>query len=183
VTHLRRTLTLCAGGATLLLAACGYPDATASSGPAATTEQTTPTPLAGADSFSEGAGIEPTTFPDGLKWINLKVGTGPMATRGDVVRVHYTGWLANGTKFDSSRDSGQPFDVTLGQGQTVQGFEEGILGMQVGGRRRIIIPPALGYGDQGQPPTIPPKSTLDFTVELVAITGHASPSPSPSPSQ
>jgi FKBP-type peptidyl-prolyl cis-trans isomerase len=173
---------LAAAAAALVLAGCGYSDPTASAGSAATTAQTTPTPLAGVDNFNEGANLEPTTFPDGLKWVNLKVGTGPVATKGDTVKVHYTGWLANGTKFDSSRDTGQPFDVSLGQGQTIQGFEEGMLGMQAGGRRRIIIPPALGYGDQGQPPTIPPKSTLIFTVEMVAITGHASPSPGASPS-
>ncbi|MDQ6790954.1 MAG: FKBP-type peptidyl-prolyl cis-trans isomerase [Candidatus Dormibacteraeota bacterium] len=175
-------LAVLVAGAALLLAGCGYPDATANSGPAATTQQTTPTPLAGSDNFNEGSGQQPTTFPDGLQFIDLKVGTGPAAAPGDTVRVHYTGWLANGNKFDSSRDRGQPFDVTLGQGQVIPGWDEGIPGMKVGGRRKLIIPPALAYGDQGQPPTIPAKATLYFTVELVAITAHASPSPGTSSS-
>jgi FKBP-type peptidyl-prolyl cis-trans isomerase len=160
------------------LVACGYPDPAANRGVAATTEQTTPTPLAGTDDFNEGSGKPVITLPDGLKYINLKVGDGELATANSTVRVHYTGWLSSGQKFDSSRDRGQPFDVTLGAGQVIPGWDEGIPGMKVGGRRKLIIPPALAYGDQGSPPTIPPNATLTFTVELLAVTA-APPSPSP----
>jgi FKBP-type peptidyl-prolyl cis-trans isomerase len=175
-----------AGFATMLLIACGYPDPATATGPAATTEQTTPTPSAGADDFNEGAGKTPVKFPDGVEWIDLRVGEGPAATNGSTVRVHYTGWLASGKKFDSSRDGGQPFDVTIGAGKVIPGWEEGLLGMKVGGRRKLIIPPSLGYGAQGQPPVIPANATLYFTVEVLAITPPpaspaASASPAPTP--
>jgi FKBP-type peptidyl-prolyl cis-trans isomerase len=170
-----------AGFATMLLIACGYPDPATATGPAATTEQTTPTPSAGADDFNEGAGKTPVKFPDGLQFIDLKVGEGPAATTGSTVRVHYTGWLSSGKKFDSSRDRGEPFDVTIGSGNVIPGWEEGLLGMKVGGRRKLIIPPSLGYGAQGQPPVIPPNATLYFTVEVLAITPPGSPGASASP--
>jgi FKBP-type peptidyl-prolyl cis-trans isomerase len=170
-----------AAAAALLLVACGYPDPVASTGSAATTTQTTPTPAAGADDFNEGASKQVITLPDGLKYINLRTGDGALATASSTVRVHYTGWLASGKKFDSSRDRGQPFDVALGQGQVIAGWDEGIPGMKVGGRRKLIIPPALAYKDQGSPPTIPPNATLTFTVELLAVTAATSPSPSASP--
>jgi FKBP-type peptidyl-prolyl cis-trans isomerase len=175
-----RSLSALAGVAALLfLVACGYADPAGSGGPAATTDQTTPTPLAGVDDFNEGAGKPVITLPDGLKYINLKVGDGALATSKSTVRVHYTGWLSSGQKFDSSRDRGQPFDVTLGQGQVIPGWDEGIPGMKVGGRRKLIIPPALGYGDQGSPPVIPAKATLVFTVELLGVTAAPPPSPGP----
>ena len=176
-----RSLVVLAGIAALLFAACGYPDPSGNQGPVATTEQTTPTPLAGADSFNEGAGMPVITLPDGLKYINLKVGDGEVATAKSTVRVHYTGWLSSGQKFDSSRDRGQPFDVSLGQQQVIAGWDEGIPGMRVGGRRKLIIPPALAYKDQGSPPTIPPNATLTFTVELLAVTPAPSASPGASP--
>jgi peptidylprolyl isomerase len=169
--------------AALLLVSCGYPDPNANSGAVATTQQTTPTPVAGSDSFDEGAGKPVITLPDGLKYINLKVGDGALATANSTVSVHYTGWLASGQKFDSSRDRGQPFEVQLGQGQVIEGWDEGIPGMKVGGRRKLIIPPALAYKDQGYPPTIPPNATLTFTIELLAVSAAppASPGASPSP--
>jgi len=177
-----RSRSALAGVAALLfLVACGYADPAGSGGSAATTDQTTPTPLAGVDDFNEGSGKPVITLPDGLKYINLKVGDGALATSKSTVRVHYTGWLSSGQKFDSSRDRGQPFDVTLGQGQVIPGWDEGIPGMKVGGRRKLIIPPALGYGDQGSPPVIPAKATLVFTVELLAVTAAPSPSPGASP--
>ena len=162
-----RSLVALAGVAALLLIACGYPDPAGNQGSVATTQQTTPTPLAGADDFNEGAGKPVITLPDGLKYINLKVGDG---------------WLASGQKFDSSRDRGQPFDVTVGQGQVIAGWDEGIPGMKVGGRRKLIIPPALAYKDQGSPPTIPPNATLIFTVEVLAVTAAPSASPGAGPS-
>ena len=178
-----RSLFALAGAAALLLAACGYPDPTSSSGPVATTQQTTPTPAAGSDDFNEGAGKTPVTFPDGLKIIDLRVGQGTATVvSGSTVSVHYTGWLSSGQKFDSSRDRGQPFQLTVGGGSVIPGWDEGLLGMKVGGRRKLIIPPALGYGDQGQPPTIPPNATLYFTIEVLSIAPPAPQGASPSPS-
>lgn len=109
-----------------------------------------------------------TTTPSGLKYADLVVGSGAEATSGSTASVHYTGWLENGTKFDSSLDRGQPFDVKIGAGEVIKGWDEGLQGMKVGGKRQLIIPPALGYGsaDQG---TIPPNSTLIFEVELVDV--------------
>lgn len=100
---------------------------------------------------------------------DIKVGKGPAAKKGDHVVVHYTGTLTDGTKFDSSRDHGQPFDFTLGQGGVIKGWDEGVPGMKVGGRRKLTIPGALAYGPHGSPPKIPPNATLIFDIELIAI--------------
>jgi FKBP-type peptidyl-prolyl cis-trans isomerase len=107
--------------------------------------------------------------PDGLQYWDIKVGTGDAAVQGKPVRVHYTGWLTNGKKFDSSVDRGQPFTFTLGAGQVIKGWDEGVAGMKVGGKRQLKIPPALGYGAQGVGP-IPPNSILIFDVELLGVT-------------
>ena len=109
--------------------------------------------------------------------IDHQIGTGTEAVSGKTVAVHYTGTLEDGSKFDSSRDSGQPFQFTIGQGQVIPGWDEGIPGMKAGGRRKLIIPPALGYGSQGSSPVIPPNATLVFVVELVSVAPGASPSP------
>jgi peptidylprolyl isomerase len=101
-------------------------------------------------------------------YIDEKVGDGASPQVGQNVSVHYTGWLTNGTKFDSSRDRGQPIAFPLGQGRVIQGWDEGIASMKVGGKRRLIIPGALAYGPSGRPPTIPPNATLIFDTELVA---------------
>jgi FKBP-type peptidyl-prolyl cis-trans isomerase len=109
------------------------------------------------------------TLPGGLKYQDLTVGTGAEATPGRRITVHYTGWLTDGTKFDSSVDRGQPYTLTLGAGEVIQGWDQGIVGMKVGGKRRLEIPPQLAYGERGFPPVIPPNSTLIFEVELVDV--------------
>lgn len=105
----------------------------------------------------------------GLGYQDLLVGQGAEAVPGSHVFVHYTGWLTNGLKFDSSRDRGELFDFALGQGQVIAGWDEGVAGMKVGGRRKLVIPPALGYGDQGAGGVIPPGATLIFDVELCRV--------------
>ncbi len=179
-----RTLrTAALAGGLLLLAACGYPDPTPNQGPVAGVAAPTSTPSPGADSFSTGADKTPTKFPDGLQLVDVKTGDGAQVKKNDLLSVQYTGWLSDGTKFDSSRDRGKAFDVTIGAGQVIPGWDEGVPGMKVGGIRRLIIPSALGYGAQGSPPVIPANATLVFLIEVVADKGPApSPSPSASPS-
>ncbi len=99
----------------------------------------------------------------------LQPGAGDVAASGQMVRVHYTGTLTDGSKFDSSVDRGTPFEFRLGAGMVIQGWEQGIVGMRVGGRRKLVIPPDLGYGASGFPPVIPPNSTLVFEVELLGV--------------
>jgi len=116
---------------------------------------------------SMNAGV--TTLPDGLKYEDLKVGDGPVAENGMNVQVNYTGWLTDGTKFDSSLDRGQPFAFTLGGGNVIRGWDEGVKGMKVGGKRKLTIPPDLGYGAAGAGGTIPPNATLVFEVDLLKV--------------
>jgi FKBP-type peptidyl-prolyl cis-trans isomerase len=112
-----------------------------------------------------------TTTKSGLKYMDEKVGTGEIAMKGDTVTVNYTGWLytdgKRGAKFDSSLDRNQPFQFRLGARQVISGWDEGVEGMKVGGKRQLIIPPDLGYGARGFPGVIPPNSTLEFEVELL----------------
>jgi FKBP-type peptidyl-prolyl cis-trans isomerase FkpA len=107
----------------------------------------------------------------GLKYDDLDLGTGELAIAGNRVSVHYTGWLLDGDKFDSSLDRNQPFQFTLGKGMVIAGWDEGVAGMKVGGKRRLTIPPQLGYGAQGAGGVIPPNATLVFDVELLSIEG------------
>jgi FKBP-type peptidyl-prolyl cis-trans isomerase len=109
------------------------------------------------------------TTESGLKYVDLVIGKGAMAQEGSNVYVHYTGWLEDSTKFDSSKDRGRPFNFVLGAGQVIAGWEEGVFGMKEGGKRKLIIPPALGYGERGVPGVIPPNATLIFEIELVKV--------------
>lgn len=105
----------------------------------------------------------------GLKYEDTVVGTGAEAKSGQKVSVHYTGTLTDGKKFDSSKDRGQPFQFTLGVGQVISGWDEGVAGMKVGGQRTLTIPPNLGYGSRGAGGVIPPNATLIFEVELLDV--------------
>jgi peptidylprolyl isomerase len=128
------------------------------------TASTTPTP----STSPAAAGGNVITTPSGLKYVEVKIGTGATAAAGQQVSVHYTGTLESGQKFDSSLDRGTPFQFNLGGGQVIKGWDEGIAGMKIGGKRKLIIPPNLGYGARGVGP-IPPNATLLFDVELVGI--------------
>jgi FKBP-type peptidyl-prolyl cis-trans isomerase len=108
------------------------------------------------------------TTPSGLKYVDLVVGTGPEAEAGKTVVVHYKGWLTDGTPFDSSVDRG-PFSFALGAGRVIKGWDEGVAGMKVGGKRKLVIPPQLGYGARGAGSVIPPNAELIFEVELLKI--------------
>ena len=105
----------------------------------------------------------------GLKYEDLVAGDGEEAKAGQTVTVHYTGWLENGTKFDSSKDRNDPFRFKLGAGQVIRGWDEGVAGMKVGGSRKLTIPAALGYGARGAGGVIPPNATLNFDVERLAV--------------
>ena len=107
--------------------------------------------------------------PSGLVIEDLVMGNGNTAAAGQRVSVHYAGWLTNGTKFDSSKDRGQPFMFSLGRGEVIRGWDEGVSGMKVGGKRKLTIPPELGYGARGAGKVIPPNATLLFEVELLAV--------------
>jgi len=109
------------------------------------------------------------TTASGLKYTDLVEGTGATPQRGQTVTVHYTGTLENGKQFDSSRDRGTPADFRIGVGAVIKGWDEGLMMMKVGGRRRLVIPAAIGYGPQGRPPDIPGNATLIFDVELLGV--------------
>jgi FKBP-type peptidyl-prolyl cis-trans isomerase len=142
-----------------LLVACGGGDTDGGNGSEA-----------GADSDEEATCDQGVVETDsGLKYEILTCGEGETAEKGDTVSVHYVGTLADGTKFDSSRDRGEPFAFPLGAGQVIQGWDEGVAGMQIGETRKLTIPPELGYGPSGTGP-IPPNATLIFEVELLDIT-------------
>ncbi len=126
----------------------------------------------GDDSFAPELGVDldaMTETASGLMYQDLVVGDGAVAQAGDTVSVHYTGWLKDGTKFDSSVDRGTPFEFPLGAGRVIPGWDEGVAGMRVGGQRKLVIPPELGYGDSGAGGVIPGGATLVFDVELLEI--------------
>jgi FKBP-type peptidyl-prolyl cis-trans isomerase len=149
----------------LVLTACGGERKAApasSEAPASSGSAMTFAPQLGVDMASM------TKTPSGLAYKDVKVGDGAEAKAGQMATVHYTGWLPNGTKFDSSRDRGEPFAFPIGAGQVIKGWDEGVAGMHVGGRRLLVIPASLGYGESGSDP-IPPNSTLVFDVELLGV--------------
>ncbi|MBI1798303.1 MAG: FKBP-type peptidyl-prolyl cis-trans isomerase [Candidatus Eisenbacteria bacterium] len=126
-----------------------------------------------ASSATAGSAVSSTpkevTMPNGLKYEDLRVGDGAIAESGMTATVNYTGWLTDGTKFDSSLDSGKPFSFRLDAGQVIRGWDEGVKGMRVGGKRKLTIPPDLGYGAAGAGGAIPPNATLVFDVELLGV--------------
>lgn len=113
--------------------------------------------------------METVTTPSGLKYVDLQPGTGATPKQGQTVTVHYTGTLLDGSKFDSSRDRGQPFQFRIGVGQVIKGWDEGVGSMKVGGRRKLTIPPDLAYGSRGAGGVIPANATLEFDVELLGV--------------
>lgn len=140
-------------------------------------DATSATPTAGAPTGMSGAATttppsaattKEVTMPTGLKYEDVVVGTGAEAQKGKRVSVHYTGRLQDGTKFDSSLDRGEPYTFVLGSGSVIQGWDEGLVGMKVGGKRKLTIPPSMGYGPSGMGP-IPPNATLLFDCELMDV--------------
>jgi FKBP-type peptidyl-prolyl cis-trans isomerase FkpA len=144
--------------------------------PAATTAATSTSPAnsnSNSNSTQPAGGPTPNgtevTMSDGLQYTDEVVGTGAEATTGKTAVVNYTGWLMDGTKFDSSLDRNQPFSFPLGAGQVIKGWDEGVAGMRVGGKRVLIVPPQLGYGARGAGGVIPPNATLKFEVQLLDV--------------
>jgi len=177
--------------AALAATACGYPDPYAGTGAVANESpnpSASPSVSPGVDDFGTCYNAKGVTFPDGLKSFDLKVGTGAAAKTGQNAEVQYTGWLTDGHPFDSSRFAGRTaFTFQLGQGQVIPGWDEGVLGEQIGGKRCLTIPAELAYGAQGQTDQstgtviIPPNAILVFEIELVSLAPGPTPSPTPRP--
>jgi FKBP-type peptidyl-prolyl cis-trans isomerase len=149
-------------------AACSGSCSSCSKSSAGATD-TAPSPSASVPALAE-AGVDPA--PEALGIEDVAVGKGREAKVGDTIRIHYVATLAeSGTEFDSSRRRGAPFELVLGTGRVIRGWDQGMIGMRVGGTRRVTIPPSFGYGDSGAPPLIPPKATLVFEIELLAVKG------------
>ena len=153
----------------LVAAAAALPATTWAAGPDA--PNTSAKATSGSPSNSKSSSrAEPktVTLASGLKYVDLEVGTGLEFKTNMLVLINYEAWLADGTKFDSSYDRREPFNLKVGAGQVIQGWDEGMVGMKVGGKRKLIIPPALGYGEAGAPPRIPPNATLTFEIKALA---------------
>jgi FKBP-type peptidyl-prolyl cis-trans isomerase len=159
-----RPTLLLAAIAVLTLAGCASAPPPAPPTPAGTTAAAPAVPVPAAPAVQE------VSTASGLRYVDLLVGDGALAEDGMTVAVHYTGWLSDGTKFDSSRDRGErPFTFQLGAGQVIRGWDDGVKGMRVGGKRKLTIPPDLGYGERGAGGVIPPNATLVFEVEFVGV--------------
>lgn len=159
------------GSLVLVLAACGG-GAEEAAPPDETVTVEEPAPAMMAATFAEELNVNPDELEEtesGLRYQDLEAGGGTEAAGGNTVVVHYTGWLTDGTKFDSSHDRAEPFSFVLGQGRVIQGWELGLLGMKEGGKRKLVIPPDLGYGPAGAGGVIPPNATLVFDVELLEV--------------
>lgn len=154
----------------LTVSACADPPDETADAPEEFAPMALPAPVA--DSYADELGVDLDAMDrtdSGLYLFDVETGSGDVVESGDRVRVHYTGWLPDGTKFDSSHDRDEPFDVTIGVGSVIPGWDEGVPGMQPGGVRRLVIPPALAYGDAGAGGVIPPDATLVFDIELLEI--------------
>jgi FKBP-type peptidyl-prolyl cis-trans isomerase len=153
----------------ILLAGCGKKEAPP---PQSATQADVKAPAPDQPETSSGIPLvngDTITTPSGLKYIDVVVGQGVAPAAGQAIKAHYTGWLTNGSKFDSSRDRGEPIEFPIGQGRVIKGWDEGLSSMKAGGRRMLIIPPDLAYGERGTPGgPIPPGATLVFDVELVS---------------
>jgi FKBP-type peptidyl-prolyl cis-trans isomerase len=160
-TSLRRTAA--AAALALALAACDRGDTALPPG----------NPDPAANTYAPALGVQLPAFyktPNGVYYQDVTTGTGQVAIENRTAVVHYTGWLPNGTKFDASRDHGsEPFKFTIGAGQVIRGWEEGVAGMKVGGKRKLVIPAVMAYGNEQMGNVIPPKATLVFEVELVGV--------------
>jgi FKBP-type peptidyl-prolyl cis-trans isomerase len=155
--------------AVMVFAATGCNETKSGGASTATSETPATTQAKPAEPAPAAASGSEVTMSNGLKYQDLKVGDGAMAENGANVSVHYTGWLTDGTKFDSSVDRGQPFQFKLGTGSVIRGWDEGVKGMRVGGKRKLTIPAELGYGAAGAGGVIPPNATLVFDVELLGV--------------
>lgn len=158
----------------LLLAACSGSEPAAGTAPATHAEshaaKASANPSAKPSAKpSDVSALTPQTSPTGLTWYVLQEGTGPQPTSGQTVAVHYSGWLTDGTPFDSSLDRGRPITFPVGTGRVIKGWDEAVLSMKVGEKRQLHIPPEIGYGERGFPPVIPANATLVFDVELVKV--------------
>ncbi|HZT07196.1 MAG TPA: FKBP-type peptidyl-prolyl cis-trans isomerase [Chloroflexota bacterium] len=163
-----RAVLLLVSLAAMTLACSSAPDNSGYRPPRNTAPTAQPTPVAQNIPMPSVSGAE-TTTASGLRYIDVVEGTGPMPQAGQTVDVNYTGWLENGQMFDTSQKRGTPFEFRLGAGQVIKGWDEGVATMKVGGKRRLIIPPDLAYGDKGGGSAIPPNATLIFDVELVKV--------------
>ncbi|MBV9100896.1 MAG: FKBP-type peptidyl-prolyl cis-trans isomerase [Candidatus Dormibacteraeota bacterium] len=163
------TRALLVGAAMLTLAACGSAvPVTGLTAAAPRTPCAAAIPQNEKDSFDEQVTL--ITAPSGLKYADIRVGCGAPVQKGHQVTVQYTGWLMDGTQFDTSRAQGRmPFTFLVGASEVIPGFEDGIYGMHVGGKRRVVMPPAMAYGSQGRAPVIPPNATLVVDVEVIAV--------------
>ena len=154
----------------VMTTACSSPTPTPASTPQAAPAEAATAPAEVATEPAESVTGEPSDTVTELVIKDITVGSGAKAKAGDAATVHYTGWLMDGTKFDSSVDRGLPFEFAIGAGDVIEGWDKGVVGMKVGGKRTLIIPADMAYGDQGAGGVIPPGATLKFEVELLGLT-------------